>query len=134
MRQNTDKTLENLEKLFELKERKIISEDEYYLKKFQLLNKDTELSEKNNNKRLGHGVSLLIGAIACLLIEGSILSPDNITKEILNQSLGMIIIFGAWIIPHSIWLITKKGANIILPIISLAIIGLCLLSYIGNAS
>jgi hypothetical protein len=87
---------------------------------------------QGNSSLLGHGVSLVISAAILLLICIAELSDDKSSKDQLNTALGAIVFFGLWIIPHSVWLLGKIGSNKILPIVALAIFGMCGLSYVGS--
>lgn len=81
---------------------------------------------------LAHGVSLLVGGAILLLVVSGLLSADHPSQDNLQAALGCITLFGIWLIPHSIWLMTKSGANLVLPIITLALIGLRGVIYTGS--
>ena len=129
--------LEALQRLYELKSKGVLTEAEYDRKKAEILNAPATPTEMPaaavvRSPMLGHGVSLLVGGVVLLLIVCGVLSADQPSQGDLQEALGCIIIFGIWLIPHSIWLMTKSGANLVLPTITLALIGLSALVYAGN--
>jgi hypothetical protein len=130
--------LDTLQHLFDLKSKGIVTEAEYELKKFEILGsaslaRDPPASVAAPDRMLAHGVPLLVGASLLFIIICGLL-PDEHWSSIGDQqgALGVILLFGLWLIPHSIWLITKRGANIVLPIIALAVTGLSALAYAGS--
>ncbi|MCB8882322.1 SHOCT domain-containing protein [Acidisoma cellulosilytica] len=127
--------LDALQRLHNLKSRGVLTEYEYERKKIEILSQETSsrgLSAQTPNPRLGQGVSLLIGAVILFLISVGLLSPDHVSQDDLQTALGMIILFCLWLIPHSIWLLSRAGANVILPIIALVLTGLSGLVYMGS--
>ncbi|MCP1220362.1 SHOCT domain-containing protein [Acetobacter orientalis] len=134
-----ENTFVTLEKLHDLKVKNIISDEEYEYKKTAILEADKptptqpQLTE-NTDRKIGHGISLLVGSVILFIILSGVLGGNQTSQDDLQEALGAIILFGAWIVPHSIWLLTQKGANIILPIIALALTGFCALAYVGNLS
>jgi hypothetical protein len=130
--------LDALERLFELKSKSIITEEEFERKKSELLRAGLQTSYDSVattvvlDRMLGHGVPLVVGGVILLLITIGLLSDDKSAEEDLKTALGTIFVFGLWLIPHSIWLITKRGANIILPIVALVLVGCCSLAYVGS--
>ena len=127
--------LDALQRLFDLKTNGVITEAEYERKKIEMLSADAsarDTSPSAPNPRLGHGVSLLVGAVILFLIVAVADPGDHPTKAAQAEALGILMMFGVWLVPHSIWLLTKRGANVVLPIIALALTGLCAIAYVGN--
>lgn len=125
----------SLEKLYELKTRGAISEIEYNEEKENFLKKkilQKNFFETDKNRRIGQGVSLVVFSVIIFLCNSFLLKEDHVPIDNQEQALGLIILSGMWIIPHTIWLLTKKDANHVLPIIALVIIGLCAFGYLGS--
>jgi hypothetical protein len=128
--------LDALQRLFDMKSNGIVTEAEYELKTFEILGSDTLQREAPaavaSDQNLAHGVSLLVGAALLFLITFGLLSDDHSPKADLGKALGAIFLFALWLARHSIWLISKQGANVVLPIIALGVNGVCALSYVGS--
>jgi hypothetical protein len=130
--------LDMIEKLAELKEKSIITGPEFERKKAELLmaatspNQANAASATDSGTYVAHGVSLVVGAIILFLICVGFLSDDITPRAKLNEALGFIILFGVWIVPHSIWLFSRPAANRVLPIVALVILALSSLAYAGS--
>jgi len=146
--ENNDEGFNNLERLSALKAKGIITEAEFEQQKAKILGSLTNKTStdsvdvsnaqarvptlRNSDKKLGQGVSLLVGVFVLFLVLVGILQKSTVTQDQVNEALGFLIIFGAWIIPHSIWIITRPAANKVMPIIALAGFGFCCLAFVGS--
>jgi hypothetical protein len=126
-----------LERLMALKTKGVISDIEFEIKKREILAAKPRETRSTgtvgqDGAMLGHGISVLVGACILLLVSVAQLGGDTVSQDQLDVAAEAIFLLGAWIIPHSIWTLTRAGANRILPIVALGITGVCGLAYAGS--